>query len=86
MANKTRVRELRDLTNIPVSIVVDSPVPDLRTRAEQLLDDDDDVFLTLLLPGGVKADIMVSVAEYRAITKGADNARGALATSPLPFD
>lgn len=81
--DQLRVRDLIDLSAVTVGIVVDAPVACAVTPGDRLLDEDDDVFLTVLLPGGVRADIMVTVSEYRAISRGAENVRAALATRPL---
>lgn len=75
MANNPtlKVRDLRDLHGFSASLIVDAPAPTARTPGDRVVADEDDVFCTVLLPGGVSADIALTGAEYRAIAKAAAN-------------
>lgn len=81
-----RVGDLRDLFGVTAAIVVDSPVPTAFTPAGRVLAEDDDVFVTITLPGGVRADVALTAAEYRVIAKAAANESAARATRELKLE
>lgn len=80
------LRDLRDLHGFSASLIVDAPVPTATRTASTPVADDDDVFVTLLLPGGVKADVALTAAEYRTIAIAAANEVAIRASQALPLE
>lgn len=77
------LRDLRDLHGFSASLIVETPVPTASRPASTPVHDDDDVFVTVLLPGGVKIETGLTAAEYRTIAKASANEHAARATREL---
>ena len=80
---KFKIGDLRDLFGLNVSLTIEEPVPTARNPASRLLDEGDDVFAALELPGGIRVMIELTVGEYRALLAAFEGANAAAATRAL---